>query len=409
MVRKILLVGNHTCANRGDSAILRGLLAFMEANFVGAEVDVTSRYPVSSAYLLGREVLPDDCHRYYGSLRGGRGGVLSKVARRLVPLGLSYHVQKRWWRWLFPVPKFHRDLVERYERYDFVVQVGGSFFVDLYGAAQFDSSLCAMLAGRKVYALGHSVGPFSGVIFNQVARTTFSKMECLALRERESVKHLDSLGAGDARVTFTGDTAWLVPVNDVGTLKVDAVAFTFRELAPFDVRLGVTQEAYELACARSISRLLDRGFKVLGVSTCTPLENYSKDDRIVALRIRQLLGGHPGFTVIMDELDDRRLGELLASCRLTVGTRLHSAIISMNSGTPAIAINYEHKSVGVMRQLGLPELSVSVDDLVCGQIDSLIDELLSDESLSRRVKAAVVKERSFVAGTIEDALSAAFS
>ncbi len=32
---------------------------------------------------------------------------------------------------------------------------------------------------------------------------------------------------------------------------------------------------------------------------------------------------------------------------LTIGTRLHSAIISMNFGTPAIAINYERQIAGI--------------------------------------------------------------
>ncbi len=43
--------------------------------------------------------------------------------------------------------------------------------------------------------------------------------------------------------------------------------------------------------------------------------------------------------------DDLEMGKILAA-ELTVGTRLHSAIISMNFATPAIAINYEHKSAG---------------------------------------------------------------
>jgi polysaccharide pyruvyl transferase WcaK-like protein len=62
----------------------------------------------------------------------------------------------------------------------------------------------------------------------------------------------------------------------------------------------------------------------------------------------------------MDELNDLEMGKLLAACDLTVGTRLHSAIISMNFGTPAIAINYEHKSAGIMQQLGMPEMAVDI-------------------------------------------------
>ncbi len=44
----------------------------------------------------------------------------------------------------------------------------------------------------------------------------------------------------------------------------------------------------------------------------------------------------------MDELNDVEIKDPPPRVP-TIGTRLHSAIISMNFGTPAIAINYEHK------------------------------------------------------------------
>lgn len=44
---KLLILGNHTCGNRGDSAILRGLLDAINILNPHAEVDVMSRYPVS--------------------------------------------------------------------------------------------------------------------------------------------------------------------------------------------------------------------------------------------------------------------------------------------------------------------------------------------------------------------------
>ena len=56
---KLLILGNHTCGNRGDSAILRGLLDAINILNPYAEVDVMSRYPVSSSWLLNRPVMGD--------------------------------------------------------------------------------------------------------------------------------------------------------------------------------------------------------------------------------------------------------------------------------------------------------------------------------------------------------------
>lgn len=56
---KLIILGNHTCGNRGDSAILRGLLDAINILNPHAEVDVMSRYPVSSSWLLNRPVMGD--------------------------------------------------------------------------------------------------------------------------------------------------------------------------------------------------------------------------------------------------------------------------------------------------------------------------------------------------------------
>ena len=54
---KLLLVGNHTCGNRGDGAILRGLIAELRKQVPNIELDIYSRFPVSSSYLLSERHL----------------------------------------------------------------------------------------------------------------------------------------------------------------------------------------------------------------------------------------------------------------------------------------------------------------------------------------------------------------
>ncbi len=56
---KILLVGNHPCGNRGDGAILRGLIDSIQAARNDVDIDVISRYPTSSGYLLQQHIQQD--------------------------------------------------------------------------------------------------------------------------------------------------------------------------------------------------------------------------------------------------------------------------------------------------------------------------------------------------------------
>ncbi len=81
---KLLILGNHTCGNRGDSAILRGLLDAIETLDPQAEVDVMSRYPVSSSWLLNRPVMGDPLYLQMKQHNNAPGmvGRVKKVLRR---------------------------------------------------------------------------------------------------------------------------------------------------------------------------------------------------------------------------------------------------------------------------------------------------------------------------------------
>lgn len=395
---RILIVGNHTCGNRGDCAILRGLLDCLEDALPGCRIDATSRFPVSSEYLLGRPLLPDVLNAYYlDAAKKPFGTLRAKLLRRWVPWLLHAHLRKRWWsRWI-PLPATHREFIASIAGYDVVIQVGGSFFVDLYGATQYDLASCALLAGRPVYMLGHSVGPFQHAFFRQVSRDVMARVEALALREEVSARYMQDAAIPQEKLRWTSDTAWLVhpgaPVPP-DTAR-PTVAVTFRELAPFDKRLGVSQEQYEAAFAELLDAVIEAGFHVRAFSTCTAIDGYPKDDRMIALKVRARLRHPEAFEVEMDELNDVQLGRQLGACVLTIGTRLHSAIVSMNFGTPAVALNYEHKSEGIMKRLGIDELAVPVHALLDGTLRDKVLSLLADTGLRARVAAAVAREKAF--------------
>jgi colanic acid/amylovoran biosynthesis protein len=263
------------------------------------------------------------------------------------------------------------------------------------------------MAKKPLFMVGHSVGPFQDPQFNQLANYVFGHCDALILRESVSLNLMQRSEIDTRKVEQGVDTAWLVDhqeanftpsyavqhwLNVVGQHKT--VAITLRELAPFDKRLGTTQAAYEKAFAEVVNRVLDSGYQVLALSTCTGIDSYNKDDRMVALNLRQHVSDPSRYHVVMDELNDLEMGKLLGACDLTVGTRLHSAIISMNFGTPAIAINYEHKSAGIMQQLGMPEMAVDIRHLLDGSLGAMVGDTLGQlPAINERLAVAVKAER----------------
>ncbi|EGI45734.1 colanic acid biosynthesis protein WcaK [Escherichia coli H591] len=407
---KLLILGNHTCGNRGDSAILRGLLDAINSLNPHAEVDVMSRYPVSSSWLLNRPVMGDPLFlqmKQHNSAAGVVGRVKKVLRRRYQHQVLLSRVTDTGKLRNIAIAQGFTDFVRLLSGYDAIIQVGGSFFVDLYGVPQFEHALCTFMAKKPLFMIGHSVGPFQDEQFNQLANYVFGHCDALILRESVSLDLMKRSNITTAKVEHGVDTAWLVDHHteeftasyavqhwlDVAAQQ-KTVAITLRELAPFDKRLGTTQQAYEKAFAGVVNRILDEGYQVIALSTCTGIDSYNKDDRMVALNLRQHISDPARYHVVMDELNDLEMGKILGACELTVGTRLHSAIISMNFATPAIAINYEHKSAGIMQQLGLPEMAIDIRHLLDGSLQAMVADTLGQlPVLNARLSEAVSRER----------------
>ncbi|MGY5956321.1 colanic acid biosynthesis pyruvyl transferase WcaK [Kosakonia sp. BK9b] len=407
---KLLILGNHTCGNRGDSAILRGLLDAIALIEPDAEVDVMSRYPVSSSWLLNRPVMGDPLYsqmKEHNNAAGLMGRVKKVLRRRYQHQVLLSRVTDTGKLRNIAIAQGFTDFVRLLSGYDVIIQVGGSFFVDLYGVPQFEHALCTFMAKKPLYMIGHSVGPFQNEQFNQLANYVFGHCQALILRETVSLNLMKQSNITTSKVEQGVDTAWLVDHHQQDFVasyavqhwldlaaKEKTVAITLRELAPFDKRLNTTQQAYEQAFAGVVNRIIDAGYQVIALSTCTGIDSYNKDDRMVALNMRQYVSDPSRYHVVMDELNDLEMGKILGACDLTVGTRLHSAIISMNFGTPAIAINYEHKSAGIMQQLGMPEMAVDIRHLLDGSLASMAADTLGQlPAINARLATAVAAER----------------
>ncbi|MGK0739922.1 colanic acid biosynthesis pyruvyl transferase WcaK [Yokenella regensburgei] len=407
---KLLILGNHTCGNRGDSAILRGLLDAVMTLEPEAEVDVMSRYPVSSSWLLDRPVMGDPLYsqmKQHNNAAGVMGRIRKVLRRRYQHQVLLSRVTDSGKLRNIAIAQGFTDFIRLLSGYDAIVQVGGSFFVDLYGVSQFEHALCTFMAKKPLYMIGHSVGPFQESQFNQLANYVFGNCNALVLRESVSLELMKRSSIDTRKVEMGVDTAWLVAHQEQAFVPSYAVqhwldliqakktvAITLRELAPFDRRLGTTQEAYEKAFAEVVNRITEEGCQVVALSTCTGIDSYNKDDRMVALKVQKHLRHPERYHVVMDELNDLEMGKLLGACDLTVGTRLHSAIISMNFGTPAIAINYEHKSAGIMQQLGMPEMAIDIRHLLDGSLCAMVSDTLGQlPAINSRLAQAVAIER----------------
>lgn len=393
---KILLMGNHSCSNRGDAAISRGLISFLEQKIPQAEITCVSRYPLSASYFLGRDYYADGIFDYYHKPRKGiMGRIVNYLIHRSLSLVLAFMVKVPLLKKLNLLPKKIRDEIAFISGFDVVIQVGGSNLVDLYGSSQFDYGLCSILAQKRPFLLGHSVGPFQSKTSRFLAKTYFKYCSIIGLREKESLKVLLDCNINTKNVSIIPDTAWLLAGQHSFKFEKNSkkIALTLRTLTPFESRLGMTNKEYLTYMAKLCDNLIERGYRINLYSTCTGFDNYKNDDRLMAIRLKNSCKNKSQIFVEMAELSDIELGEKFASCALTIATRLHSGILSMAFNTPALLLNYEHKSAGVADLMDLKDLSVSLTFIKDDRFLNLVLSHLTDlDLLEKKVQQAVLAQ-----------------
>lgn len=397
MTKKVLLVGNHSCSNRGDAAITRGLIQHIREEHPGWEQTIVSRSPKGAEVILEENVEQDTTRVSKKSEVHSLGQLFSRAVRRFVNLDpvviymmVAYRIPSAR-RFL---PDKIKNMINMMSNYDTVIQVGGSFFVDLYGMSQYRLLMCSLLAGRPAYLIGHSLGPFSsGRLYGPVAGWILNRMSGIVLRDKDSELLLAERFPG-LNYTLGADTAWLVPPT-YSHKKDKAVAVTVRELKPFDSRLGISQEEYEAWIAKLCEILIDKGYEIRFYSTCTSFDGYHKDDRLVARSVKKQVveEKQKAIYICEEELTDLELGLRFSQCSFTVGTRLHSAIISMNFGTPAVAIAYEHKALGMYRDMGLQKYAINLSDYHKVDLDSFFEQYIEDINNDYSIYSAPIEEQ----------------
>lgn len=395
--KKILLAGCHSCANRGDAAILRGIIDTVSTAYPDATIETLTRYPDAGIFNIPtHNFIFDSAWEYYQETPNN---LFSRIQRRFLPELLNF-VSKNSGRFSFLLPSTFKQRLQDLKNYDLVIMVGGSYFVDYYGTNNYDIMQLAKAQGIPVVVLGHSIGPFSIPRFNHITQSILERTDSIVLRESETRKLITEANFKNFNLISGGDCAWLVEPKNIELpphiqqqITSKTIAITARSLAPFDKRLGITQDEFEQKMANLVNWLNELGHPVIAVNTCTSLDGYHNDDRVVKNRIKQHIKQSNMFYVIEDELNDLQIGNILKQCQITIGTRLHSAIISMRFGTPAFAIFYEHKSKGVLEQLEFDERSIWITEVDSEETKQKINHALNNiKPITEECALRVAKE-----------------
>lgn len=409
---KTLITNVYSYKNKGDAAIVVALVSEVRRAFPEVEILIQTtdlkhdldKYdaPISASLLW--LILSSVRGRHFivrlGKLISGIGGLgLYLLAAR--------HFKKRL-SWLLSdeLNKFVKEI----DDHDFVIACGGGYLRTADGRANGTILLivtCLNFAagyylGRPVYLYSQSIGPVHGWLQKRILKASLNRVNLIESREDITTKFLKELGS-KTPVIETADPVFLLqgmgrtaPV----TLRPASlrVGITVRKWFSDDARLN----QYIIAMAQMIDYLISEHDAQVYYIPQVIAANFGDDDRVIAERVQRFVKQNDRFELLTQDLHPLELVGICGQMDIFIGTRMHSNIFALINTVPVVAIEYEHKTRGIMRGLGLEELTIRIEDVEPEELKRRVDELLKNKAHYRKMIAAgLVKETSRSRSAIE--------
>jgi colanic acid/amylovoran biosynthesis protein len=380
---RVVIINAYVRENAGDAALLAVCLRHVREAFPDAEVTIAgmeqpSRHPAfDGARNLGsiQRYVADGTVRM--AVRAFRKalGILVGSLYLASPAAAGTLLAR-------VLPAEVRREIGAVARADLVVSMGGGYLNARPGLDGYQNLffvlLPALIANRHrvpVVFAPQSYGPFTTTLQRRFVNATLRRAALVLAREDVSLDILAACGLPRQRVTRQVDAGFAfnpaTSLNWRARLGLDGNA----ELVGMTARKWLKpreQQRYEQALAATIDHLQSQGRRVVLIPQVAT-DYLGDDDRIVSRRIHSYCATKP--LLVDDVVDHRDLKALYGECSMLLGTRFHSVIFSLTSRVPCIAIGYEHKTHGIMRDLGLHDWVLPIEDVTYERLRTLIDQL----------------------------------
>jgi colanic acid/amylovoran biosynthesis protein len=228
-----------------------------------------------------------------------------------------------------------------------------------------------------------SIGPLASPLQEWLVRTVLNRTQHIFVREDHTVATLQRIGVKPALVTRTIDAGFLFRSEQAFPLSEiikDKEMLQSHLLVGITVRKWLDQEGqkrFERAIANFIERLTrEKPVCVLFIPQVTSTL-HRDDDRDVAERIVNMVPERCNVINCTGSYDHFQLKQLYSHLDVLVGTRFHSVIFSLTSYVPAVAIEYEYKTGGIMNDLGLSQWVIPIEEVTA---ENLYEKFLQLEN-----------------------------
>lgn len=384
--KKILITHVYSEDNKGDAALLSVLIS-----------DIRGVYPKAKLTILTLDLVPTK-HKFEGvpvkksfmfySLNKFRSRPMKLLSVLFVMNSTAWWAfNKRAFGTNFPLPKALRDVCKIYDDSDLILPVGGGYLRSqkkgigsLLNVAQLlHPYVVAKFLGKPTILYTQSIGPFASKPERLLVRRVLNKcVNAAIIREEVSMNLLKRIGVTIPLYRSVDSGFAFNPKTTYGLRSMFAVK-RGQLLFGMTARQWLSNEKqaqYESALAKTIDYIVTKyGAKVVLIPQVTA-EFHNDDDRVVHNRIASMVRQPEGVIALNDKLSHSEIKAAYDSLDYLIGTRFHSVIFALTSRVPAIAIEYEHKTQGIMHDLKLDKWVIKMEDVNSQWLRRSVDQLV---------------------------------
>lgn len=384
----ILVINVHSLTNTGDAALTLEMLRQLREQFPGSRITLAMDDPtptdgdtrIIGSILRWCKTTADDGRSIWH---------MGNLLRFLPASLLSLFAFRLFGRRFFPsMAPEQRETIEAYFDAHLVISKPGGFLYTSGGLGMpflltIYTIAFALLCHKPHYMLPQSIGPIQRSWQRWLTRWALNQSRLTMIREPASAREMVAIGVARDRWIEVPDLAFAFPPAPAETAHAWLAQHGVRCQAGRPC-IGVTainwqaqnsafnlQTRYEDALCEALLRFASASHTRLIFFPHAVGPTIEQDDRVIARRIAARLTGCD-VTLIEEQAPPDVMKAAFGQMELFIGTRMHSNIFALSSGTPVVAIGYLHKTEGIMSML---DLASFVIDIQCLTADALLERI----------------------------------
>ena len=234
---------------------------------------------------------------------------------------------------------------------DLLLSGGGSLLQDVTSKKSLLYYLAVILLGKmmnkKVMLYAHGIGPIRSNVLRKITKMVCNKVDLITVRDTDSLDELRRLGVTDTKIKLTADAVLtLAQADKVQGFKLlqNFNLSKDKPIVAISVRNWGSDDKYLQEMAKAADMLSKENAVQIAL---LPLQYPA--DVVACKKLQQFMKAE---AVILDTAFDTEQFLAIMGCfDLLIGMRLHALVFAAVMGTPFIALSYDPKIDGFVKEV----------------------------------------------------------